>query len=102
MLLEALDIVVAQMELVVLFLGAFQPLLELVTGGVILGMGVSPILGNAGSQITSLMGNIVGGGNIGRNMSSGEVAGVADAKGPSDLFEKEVHVEGYSSKHREK
>ena len=48
------------------------------------------------------MGNIVGGGNIGRNMSAGEVARVTDTKGPSDLFEKVVHVEGYSSKHKEK
>ncbi|KAI8015981.1 hypothetical protein LOK49_LG05G01169 [Camellia lanceoleosa] len=35
------------------------------------GLGVSPILGNAGPRITSSMGNIVGGGNIGRSMSSG-------------------------------
>lgn len=34
------------------------------------GMGVSPILGNAGPRITSSMGNMVGGGNIGRSMSS--------------------------------
>lgn len=34
------------------------------------GLGVSPILGNAGSRITSSMGNMVGGGNIGRNISS--------------------------------
>ena len=32
---------------------------------------MSPILGNAGPRITSSMGNIVGGGNIGRSMSSG-------------------------------
>ncbi|OVA14148.1 NOT2/NOT3/NOT5 [Macleaya cordata] len=44
------------------------------------GMGVSPILGNAGSRIPSSMGNIVGGGNIGRSLSSGgglSVAGLA-------------------------
>ncbi|KAH7857498.1 hypothetical protein Vadar_013393 [Vaccinium darrowii] len=35
------------------------------------GLGVSQILGNAGPRITSSMGNIVGGGNIGRSMSSG-------------------------------
>ncbi|KAF5954147.1 hypothetical protein HYC85_007003 [Camellia sinensis] len=35
------------------------------------GLGVSPILGNAGPRITSSMGNIVGGCNIGRSMSSG-------------------------------
>ncbi|KAK4788415.1 hypothetical protein SAY86_019734 [Trapa natans] len=35
------------------------------------GLGASPILGNAGSRITSSMGNMVGGGNIGRNVSSG-------------------------------
>ncbi|TYI80689.1 hypothetical protein E1A91_D05G105700v1 [Gossypium mustelinum] len=35
------------------------------------GLGVSPILGNAGPRITSSMGNMVGGGNIGRSMSSG-------------------------------
>ncbi|ESR37965.1 hypothetical protein CICLE_v10027964mg [Citrus x clementina] len=35
------------------------------------GMGVSPILGNAGPRITSSMGNMVGGGNIGRSMGSG-------------------------------
>ncbi|XP_028775798.1 probable NOT transcription complex subunit VIP2 isoform X2 [Neltuma alba] len=34
------------------------------------GLGVSPILGNVGSRITSSMGNIVGGGNIGRSISS--------------------------------
>ncbi|KAK4255003.1 hypothetical protein QN277_008066 [Acacia crassicarpa] len=34
------------------------------------GLGVSPILGNAGSRITSSMGNMVGGGNIGRSISS--------------------------------
>jgi len=32
---------------------------------------VSPILGNAGPRITSSMGNMVGGGSIGRSMSSG-------------------------------
>ncbi|KAK8352596.1 hypothetical protein V6Z12_A05G105100 [Gossypium hirsutum] len=35
------------------------------------GLGVSPILGNAGPRITSSMGNMVGGGNIGRSVSSG-------------------------------
>ncbi|KAA8549547.1 hypothetical protein F0562_001435 [Nyssa sinensis] len=35
------------------------------------GLGVSPILGNAGPRITSSMGNIVGGSNIGRSISSG-------------------------------
>ncbi|KAB2015139.1 hypothetical protein ES319_D08G002800v1 [Gossypium barbadense] len=35
------------------------------------GLGVSPILGNAGPRITSSMGNMVGGGNIGRTLSSG-------------------------------
>ncbi|XP_057474903.1 probable NOT transcription complex subunit VIP2 isoform X2 [Actinidia eriantha] len=35
------------------------------------GLGVSQILGNAGPRITSSVGNIVGVGNIGRNMSSG-------------------------------
>ncbi|XP_039034345.1 probable NOT transcription complex subunit VIP2 isoform X3 [Hibiscus syriacus] len=35
------------------------------------GLGVSQILGNAGPRITSTMGNMVGGGNIGRNISSG-------------------------------
>ncbi|XP_044506422.1 probable NOT transcription complex subunit VIP2 isoform X2 [Mangifera indica] len=35
------------------------------------GLGVSPILGNIGPRITSSMGNMVGGGNIGRSISSG-------------------------------
>ncbi|TYH56238.1 hypothetical protein ES332_D08G003500v1 [Gossypium tomentosum] len=35
------------------------------------GLGVSPILGNAAPRITSSMGNMVGGGNIGRTLSSG-------------------------------
>ncbi|XP_039027749.1 probable NOT transcription complex subunit VIP2 isoform X4 [Hibiscus syriacus] len=35
------------------------------------GLGVSPILGNAGPRITSYLGNMVGGGNIGRSISSG-------------------------------
>lgn len=35
------------------------------------GLGVSPILGNTGPRITSSMGNMVGGGNIGRSISSG-------------------------------
>lgn len=35
------------------------------------GLGVSPMLGNTGPRITSSIGNIVGGGNIGRNLSSG-------------------------------
>ncbi|XP_057451514.1 probable NOT transcription complex subunit VIP2 isoform X2 [Lotus japonicus] len=42
------------------------------------GLGVSPILGNAGSRITSSMGNMVGGGNIGRISSGGlSVSGLA-------------------------
>ncbi|XP_010457970.1 PREDICTED: probable NOT transcription complex subunit VIP2 [Camelina sativa] len=35
------------------------------------GLGVSPILGNAGSRMTSSMGNMVGGGTMGRTLSSG-------------------------------
>ncbi|KAK9940344.1 hypothetical protein M0R45_017010 [Rubus argutus] len=35
------------------------------------GLGVGQILGNAGPRITSSMGNMVGGGNIGRSISSG-------------------------------
>ncbi|KAI3507807.1 hypothetical protein L1887_22802 [Cichorium endivia] len=35
------------------------------------GVGVSPMLGNSGPRITSSTGNIVGGGNIGRNINSG-------------------------------
>ncbi|KAL3518270.1 hypothetical protein ACH5RR_020859 [Cinchona calisaya] len=35
------------------------------------GLGVSTLLGNAGPRITSSVGKIVGGGNIGRSMSSG-------------------------------
>lgn len=35
------------------------------------GLGVSPVLGNVGPRLTSTMGNMVGGGNIGRNISSG-------------------------------
>ncbi|GMH10238.1 hypothetical protein Nepgr_012079 [Nepenthes gracilis] len=35
------------------------------------GLGVSPILGNAGPRITNSMGSLVGSGNIGRNISSG-------------------------------
>ncbi|XP_022752797.1 probable NOT transcription complex subunit VIP2 isoform X4 [Durio zibethinus] len=35
------------------------------------GLGVSQILGNAGPRMTSSMGNMVGGGNIGRSISSG-------------------------------
>ncbi|CAK9169562.1 unnamed protein product [Ilex paraguariensis] len=35
------------------------------------GLGVSPILGNAGPRMTSSVGNMAGGGNIGRSMSSG-------------------------------
>ncbi|XP_073317386.1 probable NOT transcription complex subunit VIP2 [Primulina huaijiensis] len=34
------------------------------------GLGVSPALGNAGQRMTSSVGNIVGGGNMGRNISS--------------------------------
>ncbi|RZB63001.1 probable NOT transcription complex subunit VIP2 isoform X1 [Glycine soja] len=42
------------------------------------GLGVSPILGNAGPRITSSMGNMVGGGNIGRISSGGlSVPGLA-------------------------
>ncbi|KAG1371419.1 putative NOT transcription complex subunit VIP2 [Cocos nucifera] len=35
------------------------------------GLGVSPILGSVGPRITSSMGNMVGGGNMGRSISSG-------------------------------
>ncbi|GFQ06361.1 probable not transcription complex subunit vip2 [Phtheirospermum japonicum] len=35
------------------------------------GLGVNPVLGNSGPRITSSVGSIVGGGNIGRNISSG-------------------------------
>ncbi|XP_059660678.1 probable NOT transcription complex subunit VIP2 [Cornus florida] len=35
------------------------------------GLGVSPIIGNSGPRIASSVGNIVGGGNIGRTISSG-------------------------------
>lgn len=35
------------------------------------GLGVSPMLGNAGPRITSSVGSMVGGGNISRNLSSG-------------------------------
>ncbi|CAI9105270.1 OLC1v1004157C1 [Oldenlandia corymbosa var. corymbosa] len=35
------------------------------------GLGVSPMLGNAGPRISSSVGNIVSGGNMGRSMSSG-------------------------------
>ncbi|KAL9171087.1 hypothetical protein ABFS82_04G187300 [Erythranthe guttata] len=35
------------------------------------GLGVPPVLGNAGPRITSSVGSIVGGGSIGRNISSG-------------------------------
>ncbi|CAG7868277.1 unnamed protein product [Brassica rapa] len=35
------------------------------------GLGVSPVLGNAGSRIPSSMGNMVGGGSMGRTLSSG-------------------------------
>ncbi|KAJ6805773.1 putative NOT transcription complex subunit VIP2 isoform X2 [Iris pallida] len=35
------------------------------------GLGASPLLGNVGSRITNSMGNIVGGGNIGRSLTSG-------------------------------
>jgi len=65
-------------------------------------MGVSLILGNAKSRITSSMGNIVRGGNIGKNFSYSEVDRAAKAKGQSEIAEKEVLVEGYSSKHKEK
>jgi CCR4-NOT transcription complex subunit 2 len=36
-----------------------------------LNIGVSPALGNLGPRITGSVGNIVGGSNIGRNISSG-------------------------------
>ncbi|MCD7455176.1 putative NOT transcription complex subunit vip2 [Datura stramonium] len=35
------------------------------------GLGMSPILGNAGPRMSNSVGNIVGGGNIGRSISSG-------------------------------
>ncbi|KAG6417955.1 hypothetical protein SASPL_120152 [Salvia splendens] len=35
------------------------------------GLGISPVLGNAGQRMASSMGSIVGGGSIGRNISSG-------------------------------
>ena len=35
------------------------------------GLGVSPVLGNVGPRLASTMGNIVGGGNMGRSISSG-------------------------------
>lgn len=35
------------------------------------GLGVSPILGNAGPRMTNSMGNMVAGGNIGRSIGSG-------------------------------
>ncbi|KAL3625910.1 putative NOT transcription complex subunit vip2 [Castilleja foliolosa] len=35
------------------------------------GLGVNPVLGNSGPRITSSVGSMVGGGNIGRNISSG-------------------------------
>ncbi|RVW16353.1 putative NOT transcription complex subunit VIP2 [Vitis vinifera] len=35
------------------------------------GSGVSPMLGNTGPRITSSIGNLAGGGNIGRSLSSG-------------------------------
>ncbi|XP_074584510.1 putative NOT transcription complex subunit VIP2 [Curcuma longa] len=35
------------------------------------GLGVSPVLGNVGPRLASSMGNIIGGGNMGRNISSG-------------------------------
>ena len=37
----------------------------------IAGSGVPPMLGNAGPRITSSIGNLVSGGNIGRGLSSG-------------------------------
>ncbi|KAI9118200.1 hypothetical protein K1719_010532 [Acacia pycnantha] len=39
-------------------------------GASVPGLRVSPISGNAGARITSSMGNMVGGGNIGRSISS--------------------------------
>ncbi|XP_027347410.1 probable NOT transcription complex subunit VIP2 isoform X2 [Abrus precatorius] len=41
------------------------------------GLGVSPILGNAGGRITSSVGNMVGGGNIGRTGGGLSVPGLA-------------------------
>ncbi|XP_061354062.1 probable NOT transcription complex subunit VIP2 isoform X2 [Gastrolobium bilobum] len=41
------------------------------------GLGVSPILGNAGPRITSSVGNMVGGGNIGRTGGGLSVPGLA-------------------------
>ncbi|XP_072954125.1 probable NOT transcription complex subunit VIP2 isoform X2 [Typha angustifolia] len=43
------------------------------------GMAASPMLGNLGPRITSSVGNIIGGGNMGRNISSGglSVPGIA-------------------------
>ncbi|CAL9085772.1 unnamed protein product [Musa acuminata var. zebrina] len=35
------------------------------------GLGVSPVLGNVGPRLTNSMGNIVGAGNMGRNINSG-------------------------------
>ena len=40
------------------------------------GLGVSPILGNAGPRITSSVGNMVGGGNIGRTAGGLSVPGL--------------------------
>ncbi|KEH30085.1 CCR4-NOT transcription complex subunit 2 [Medicago truncatula] len=40
------------------------------------GLGVSPILGNAGSRITSSVGNMIGGGNIGRTGGGLSVPGL--------------------------
>uniref|UniRef100_A0A0D9VLV4 J domain-containing protein n=1 Tax=Leersia perrieri TaxID=77586 RepID=A0A0D9VLV4_9ORYZ len=43
------------------------------------GMSVSPALGNLGPRITGSVGNIVGGSNIGRNISSGGLSGTTIA-----------------------
>ncbi|KAH9624393.1 hypothetical protein KSS87_017948 [Heliosperma pusillum] len=41
------------------------------------GLGVSPVLGNAGPRVSGSMGNMVNSGNIGRNLSSGGGLSVA-------------------------
>lgn len=59
------------MGLVVLFLGILRTSSTIGNCLTVTGLGVSPILGNAGSRITSSMGNMVGGGTMGRTLSSG-------------------------------
>ena len=44
------------------------------------GLGVSPILGNAGSRITSSVGNMIGGGNIGRTGGGLSVPGLVGSR----------------------